>query len=580
MAMQIRPPRALWLLIVIAIGLACKPGHERKGKRRGAEASAVAGNPIDAFVLPELSTHGLTVEQPDRVELCRRLAVDILGRTATDEETAKCRESSTTAIVDAWLADPDHVLAERRYWASLMDLRGGGQWSAAVEDLDALVGRLASDELRYDAFATEVVVHPAFYERHPDTDWIRATFDVFLGRTARPEEVDDLAPLMAVWSERILMTRERDAQVFEMGFSGCRCGPEQCVSDALGQEVDFRLACPEPEEKNKAPGRRFAYYDSRPYGQAAPGMVRLIDVSAGADGNRSGYVDTAGKQVDPLPIASAEQRKMLHGLGDALSARLDFYEAAVDREMQRKLGWWQTSFNQPDTDLPAVRLALAEQLRQTGSLRQLERTILTSVLYTMPSHREDSESAPAWSAGPRKLLPVEVWLDAAARGTGRPLPRCDHRDVDWNAYYSYVEGFDDYIGGDDAYGNRRKKEPPFDFLIAARSLGGDCRHTANPRPSIGALEAQREVAIRLCAEGQSVVPDGFDRRGGAQALESAADHLVQRLLQRQSEPEELELYRKDMQGCLRRGERGCPTPEHAVRWTCVRLLLSAEFATY
>ena len=150
MAMHVRPPRALWLLIVIAVGLACKPGHERRGKRRGAEASAVAGNPIDAFVLPELSTHGLTVEHPDRVELCRRLAVDILGRTATDEEAAKCRESSTPAIVDAWLATPDHVLAERRYWASLMDLRGGGQWSAAVEDLDALVGRLAGDELHDD----------------------------------------------------------------------------------------------------------------------------------------------------------------------------------------------------------------------------------------------------------------------------------------------------------------------------------------------------------------------------------------------------------------------------------------------
>ena len=120
----------------------------------------------------------------------------------------------------------------------------------------------------------------------------------------------------------------------------------------------------------------------------------------------------------------------------------------------------------------------------------------------------------------------------------------------------------------------------FSFLVAARSLGGDCRHTTNPRPSIGALEAQREVAIRLCAEGEAVLPEGFDARGGAPGLGSAADHLVQRLLGRESEADELELLRKDMQGCLRRRERGCPTPEHAVRWTCVRLLLSAEFATY
>jgi len=577
---RLRPPSALWLLIVLAIGLACGPGKQRKASGRGGDAAATTNNPIDTVVLPRLSTSGLSVEQPDRIELCRRLAVDILGRTADEKEAARCREVSTAEIVDAWLATPDHVLAERRYWASLMDLRGGGQWAAGVEDLDALVGRLASDELRYDAFATEVVVHPAFYERHPDTDWIRSMYDVFLGRTARPEEVDDLAPLMAVWSERMLVTRARDAEVFEMGFSGCRCGSERCVSDALGQAVDFRIECPDQPENKRASSQRAALYGGRVYGEADPGMVRLIDVTGGADGNRAGYVDAAGRRIEPLPLASDQQRKMLHGLGAALSARLDFYEAAVDREMHRLLGWWQTSFNQPDTDLPAVRLALAEQLRETGSLRQLKRTILTSALYTMPSHREDSASAPAWSAGPRKLLPVEIWLDAAARGTGRKLPRCDHRDIGWSEYYGEegLVGFDDYIDSYDR--RRRKKDPPFDFLLAARSLGGDCRHTANPRPSIGALEAQREVAIRLCAEGESVLPADFDPRGGPAGLEGAADHLVRRLLQRTSEPEELELYRKDMQGCLRRRERGCPTPEHAVRWTCVRLLLSAEFATY
>jgi len=74
----------------------------------------------------------------------------------------------------------------------------------------------------------------------------------------------------------------------------------------------------------------------------------------------------------------------MYSLGRVLSKRLDFWEAAADRELRHFLNWWQAGLRKPDFDIPLVRSTLAEELRRTGSIRRLQRTIVTSLLYTQP----------------------------------------------------------------------------------------------------------------------------------------------------------------------------------------------------
>jgi len=71
-------------------------------------------------------------------------------------------------------------------------------------------------------------------------------------------------------------------------------------------------------------------------------------------------------------------------------------------------------------------------------MRALERTILTSVLYTMPAR--GVADAPPWTSGPRKLLAAEPWLDTVGGVVGERLGSCDHRFVSQVASYeAYVD---------------------------------------------------------------------------------------------------------------------------------------------
>ena len=113
----------------------------------------------------------------------------------------------------------------------------------------------------------------------------------------------------------------------------------------------------------------------------------------------------------------------------------------------------------------------------------MRRSILTSVLYTLPVAHLEGREAAWWASGPRKLLPVEAWLESAALAVGTELPRCDHR---------------------------RPGPAGRAYREAAEALGGSCRWTPARRPSIGVIEAQRAMAVQLCDAGTRVVPLRYD----------------------------------------------------------------------
>ena len=569
-------------------------------------------NPVDRIVLAELKKAGLQAAKPDMPELCRRLAVDMLGRIPTGPELKSCLGRPIDATVDAWLASDAYVLNERRYWADLVDYSVDYSWYVLVDDLDALVTRYAKGQLGYGAFAGELVMHPAFYGRHPDLDWSRAMYSIFLGRAARIDEVVALAPLARVWATRALMlgpenkatsdgksvtvTNYGQAYAEEVGFDPCGCAVTigGCRSRALGKLVDFGSGECNKDCKPRAYGG-FAKADGTPC-LAEP--VRLVGVSAGmprkgADGKPSTWRerDLEGDDVaEPWPEASAEQKKRLHSLGDALVARPDFWEAAVDRELKRLLGWWQTSFQRAESDLPLLRHALAGELARTGDIRALRRAILTSVLYTMPASHGSTTTAnalPPWSSGPRKLLTGQRWLDSAGIAIGETLGGCDHRFVTRNPYFDSAFADSATLA---AYGPESRVEPglatevtpsfrenraPFAYSLAARSLGG-CGAHGSSSPTLGTAQSQRELATRLCAQGRAVLPPRFDGRD----LDGAAAHLIARLLGREPTAPQKKALGDEMRQCVAAGPRGCDSPTAAVRWACVRLMTSAEFGTY
>jgi hypothetical protein len=291
-----------------------------------------------------------------------------------------------------------------------------------------------------------------------------------------------------------------------------------------------------------------------------------------------------GRALAPLPAASVEQRARLRQLGEALAARDDFWEAAADRELRRFLGWYQSSFRRPDTDLPEVRRVLALELKRTGSLPELQRLIVTSLLYTAPAEPPpDRTELPVWATAPTKLLAAENWIDSMAIATlGRAVGVCDHRFVASGDIGPVAEAADRRL--------LRTVDSPLDergftadsYYTTAQQLGG-CSIGVRPTlSSVSATFAAHRIATLLCGYGDRVLPPGFsDDRDDAQALPKAARHLVLRLLSRDATASESEALVEGMKRCLAAGsEQGCASAEAAVRWACVSIAESAQFSHY
>jgi hypothetical protein len=570
---------------------------ERGGKSGTIEGPCVRGeaacsNPIDRLVVPRLVALGLEPPRPDAApspELCRRLAIDVLGRGPTADETKTCiAAKSVSAIVDAWMLRPEHEHLERRAWSELVQYDVSMTWYQYIVDADDLVGLLAKGGIGYDAFAARFVIHPALYSRHPDDDWTREIFSLFLGRTARPDEVRAMRPLVGIWTGRNFVDPKLEKETNhgypssrELGFDFCACeSGTACTSTALGQSIDLRGACEKPKTAPSARTKSIPGYGAGDL--QAPTAVRDLAI---------------GAEKDPLPRANVIQEKKLLSIGMALAARPDFWEAEVDRELRRYLGWWQTGFKRPETDLPDVRMALAERLAKENSVRALRRTILTSVLYTMPATVTETKKAkekgneralPAWSGGPRKLLAGEAWLDTMASAIGEDLGSCDHRFL--MRRYAGLMDDDDEKNGYTFYNRNLYVEPSlltavdrpsfhFDYESAASRLGGcgGVGTAGGPRSStLGLVRAEHDLATALCANGRALVPGKGD-------LEDDARALVSRFLARPATSEEAKRLAEDMRACMKPSGSeppACADRGVAVRWLCTRIAVSPEFGTY
>jgi len=221
---------------------------------------------------------------------------------------------------------------------------------------------------------------------------------------------------------------------------------------------------------------------------------------------------------------------------------------------------------------------LADELKRTGSLKDVQRLIATSLLYAQPAAAPEVENvddmAP-WVAGPTKLLAGEAWLSTAAAGVGETAGRCDFRWVStgyFAPHWSDPRDVDPSTGTLDA--------TPFynGYSIGSIVKLAGCNSDAK-RPevsNIGLTFNQADLARTLCAYGRGVTPAGWTSDFAAEAT-----HLIKNLWHRAPVAGEAEKMATEMIGCVSAGmTTGCKDADAAARWMCQRIIDSAEFATY
>jgi hypothetical protein len=518
-------------------------------------------------------------------------------------------------VVDRLLADPEHERVERRFWAAELGVDASRTMWWQIFDLDELVGELARGEIGYDDFAREAIVHPGFFSSRLDNGWGAGVFHVFLGRPPRRDEMDGLRPLARLFAARkacdgrmvenvyrecladqaaglvpedVPCRRECLLNVNEGAIDPCGCTSDPllmrfgCSGSGLGEFVDLGTSSCESVSLQRLIDESAGSTDRCPErSEPCPDFVLLI---------------FGGFPASPLPEVSSETRLLLDRLGDALLERGDFWEAAVDRELRRFLGWWQAGIELPNYVLPEVRSVLAAQLRRNASLRDIQRLILTSLLYTAPAAAppgfasdEAGSELPPWATGPVKMLVGEAWLDSASLAVGESLGVCDYRFVGSDvvhaekvARYSEREALEEsslLLDGIVDEGELEELSTFAEYRSLAKGLGG-CRFDPRARESnLPIVAAQGEIASLLCAFGSEVLPPFADAADtSAAALRNIAEYLGRRILAHNPSPREIDEWTADLRGCLDAG--ACADGETAGRWLCARLMDSELFAAY
>src|SRR2546423_6821689 len=169
----------------------------------GCGTDSANDNPIDTLVRARLDALGIAPTAAAPEELCRRLTIDLWGRIPSADELASCVAlRDAAARVDAAMADPAYVRTMRRAWGEVLGYNNFSGWTEEIVDLDALVGKLYTGDVRYDDFATTLAVHPGYLGLHRDDDWAASLWHVMLGRPARADEIASFRPLAGVWQPR------------------------------------------------------------------------------------------------------------------------------------------------------------------------------------------------------------------------------------------------------------------------------------------------------------------------------------------------------------------------------------------
>ncbi|HVV84733.1 MAG TPA: DUF1549 domain-containing protein [Kofleriaceae bacterium] len=558
-----RPVLALGLTLGALAVAACDDGGTSTVTPPPEPPPPPSQNVIDVAIWPRMIADGLTNLTPaSPEELCRRMSLDLTGRTPTaDEVAADCTGKSAADMARAFMATPRFRDVERRFWIRRVGADAYMVYGEHLVDADRLYDQLATGALGYDDFAAKLLAHPVMTINRPvaagDDVTLTVTniFKVFLGRAPVIAEISDYANLLRPWRR---VAEMRMGGTPDLGYTDtvwpAALDPMACQDQVLGVAgcTSTLLGATTVVNPIVSP-------------QAPPGYT--------TDPALFYYETVQGA----MPTALETE---LEKPGRLLATRDEFWDEAVDFPMRRFLGWWRSTPNEPDSVLPEVQLALSAWFRATPDhdLRELYVMVLSSLLYTTSIDVAPNapERAP-WGTGPMKTLEPEQLLDSVSVALQRPLGLCDPHTS---------QPVDPMAGGvwpprlrtpqpDDWYGFGR------DFYReTASDMGGCLGALPTPRqPGLRALFTHIAIADQLCSAPSKVLPDGLTADDTTPAaVDALADHLFRGFLARTPTDDERAAVHTAADACF--ADAGCHDLAGLAHETCGALLRSAAFLYY
>lgn len=505
-------------------------------------------NVVDGALCPRVQGKGLQPRYADAPAVCRRMAVDLLGRTPTWLEVeSHCIGKSPGEMVDYFMSRPEYVKRNQRRWADLFQYNDGFSHYTRITALDEIVGQLYSGEIDYARFGELTLTHPGYTGRHFGEARVAVAFRVFLGRDAHPVERADMVGLWTIW---------QPVQDYD--------------TDYYYQHIDVRaypVICEPPLDE--------ILCHSSLYGDTTV-SIPLRDEDASSYRNL----------ITPEDLTD-EEWETLRAPGRLIAGLPYYNEHAVAEAMDRYLGW------QASSALPEARLALLRYFEAVElDIPAMERELLTSQLYLQTTQPPD-EVAPATGEAPRwrysavKFMEVETWLDSLSQVVQRDFGQCDHR-------FPYVRngvhpqsGQTIFAPHDYPIANPETNTPDFTYATVARVLGG-CpdRFQLYRFTGTGVVHAldQESILQFLCylPDATGLLPGGafaapFVPEENRASREALFRHQVRAFYSREPGAEELDDFLSSTDACL---ESGACTADQLPAQLCVALTQGAEFLHY
>jgi hypothetical protein len=510
-----------------------------------------ADNPIDRAMEPLFAAAALTPRAASDGELCRRVSADTRGFLPTvDEVRDHCAGHTPAEIVAHFLAAPETVGEQQRQWVQTLELDPGKVFAREMLEVDPLVAQLAGGELAYDRFVVAVAGLPAIATNVlPRVDMRQdpprfdeaadRMFRVFRGRAAGLAERTELAKLYAFWQRPQVADPELSMNGGLPRYSP-ELAPEACTT-ALGE-----VGC-----TATLAGRTYRI-------QLPPGHVAW---------------ESFGGSIPPAVRAALDQPGLFLIDGDEL------WDAAASRVLRRLLGWFQSTRNLYESDLPTVRRDLAAWFRDRPghSWRDLLAVVMTSVLYAQTADWGQALDRPSWAAGPTKFLTAEGIITSIGRQVlKREVGFCDpHTSEPIGTNYFFPDRF------------RRPQPQDFygfggDFFQSYGSLLGGCQGGAAVPvlPSLPRVFAEPSVITLLVSDEKTRLgPEGWTAELSDGAMSTLADWVARRAYGRSLVPEERRALAEAAAGC--RADPECAAdPMVAARSLATSMLMAAEATTY
>lgn len=530
------------------------PQRVEEGDRDVVEQTICAqlefANTVDEALCPRVQEEGLEPRFASSTALCRRLSIDLNGRTPSwSEVQAHCVGHTPEQMVDHFMAQPEYIKLAQRRWADLFEYNDGFTHYRHIVRLDDLVSQLYKGEVDYEAFGIEALSSPAYAGRFFGEARVAKAFQIFLGRDAHRVEREDMVGLWMMW----IPVQDFDTDYY-FQFLDVRVFPAFC------QPPLDELLC-----------------HSSLYGD------HTVSIPLRNPDNQNDFENF----IRPEEL-SEEEWEVLRTPGYVVTGLPFYQEHAVVEVMDRYLGW------ESSRALPEVREALTARFVEGGlDVRALERELLTSALYLQrndpPEGELDEETgeAPAHRYSRVKLMEVETWLDSFMQAVQRDFGHCDHRFPFVRNGFHPGENRQVWAPNDYPKTNGQTNQPDMTYTGVARALGGCPDRIQMFRfTGTGVIHAldQEAVVQFLCylPESSGLLPGGafggiFPLDDSEESRAALYQHQTRSFLSREATGEEIEDFLGLTQPCLDSGE--CEV-EALPSQLCTALVSSAEFLHY